>query len=178
MKIHAGCGKVFIPGFVHVDVVDYDHIDLRHSIDSLPMIPSESVELIFACHVLEHFHRRDASRVLKEWHRVLKPGGVLRVAVPDFHAVALAHVEDGVPLDRLMGLLFGRQDYLYNIHATVYDQPMLERALIAAGFSEPRLYDWRKTDHAHIDDYSQAYLPHLDRENGRLMSLNMEATKP
>ena len=45
------------------------------------------------------------------------------------------------------------------------------------GFAEMRRWDWRRTEHAAIDDYSQAYLPHLDRENGLLMSLNLEAVK-
>ena len=38
-------------------------------------------------------------------------------------------------------------------------------------------YDLRDTEHADIDDCSQAYLPHMDKENGVLMSLNVEATK-
>lgn len=175
MKLHLGCGKKIIEGWTHIDVVDYPHIAIRHSIDSLPMIADWSAETIYACHVLEHFHRRDVVRVLKEWHRVLQPGGILRVAVPDFHAIALAHVMDGVPLAQLIGLLFGRQDYLYNVHFNVFDQGELDLVLKAAGFSSPRLYDWRQTEHAHVDDYSQAYLPHLQRETGRLMSLNMEA---
>lgn len=37
MKIHLGCGKRYIPGFYHVDVVDYPHIDLLHEKDWLMM---------------------------------------------------------------------------------------------------------------------------------------------
>jgi len=59
----------------------------------------------------------------------------------------------------------------------VFDQPFLSSALVDAGFREVRRWDWRCTDHSHIDDYSQAYLPHLDREHGTLMSLNLEAVK-
>ena len=40
-----------------------------------------------------------------------------------------------------------------------------------------REWDWRKTDHSNIDDYSQAYLPHMNKENGLLVSLNIEAKK-
>jgi hypothetical protein len=53
----------------------------------------------------------------------------------------------------------------------------LTRLLEDAGFTEIRHWDWRCTEHAHIDDYSQAYLPHLDKDNGLLMSLNLEAVK-
>ena len=49
--------------------------------------------------------------------------------------------------------------------------------LKSLGFSEVKKYDWRKTSHSQFDDHSQAYLPHMDKENGDLMSLNIEAVK-
>jgi hypothetical protein len=36
---------------------------------------------------------------------------------------------------------------------------------------------WRETEHAHVDDFSQAYIPHMDKENGILISLNIECDK-
>ena len=45
------------------------------------------------------------------------------------------------------------------------------------GFQEVRRWDWRTTEHTQVDDYSQAHLPHLDKEHGTLMSLNLEAVK-
>lgn len=78
MKLHLGCGKRHIPGFVHIDAVEFPHVDHVAAIDNLSFIPDNSCTLIYNCHVLEHFKRRDALRVLKEWNRVLAPGGVLR----------------------------------------------------------------------------------------------------
>ena len=49
--------------------------------------------------------------------------------------------------------------------------------LVSAGFRNLRQYDWRETSHGDVDDFSQAYIPHLDKEHGRLISLNVEATK-
>ena len=175
MKLHLGCGKRRIPGFVHIDAVPYEHIDHVCAIDHLPFIPDESVSLVYACHVLEHFKRREVPRVLKEWHRVLHPEGTLRLAVPDFAAIADRYRETG-NLNELLGLLFGRQDYLYNIHYHVWDDTTLYAALKTAGFRHVRHWDWRETEHADIDDYSRAYLPHRD-ESGRLMSLNLEAIR-
>ena len=177
MRLHLGCGHRFIPGFTHVDAVPHPHVDLVHSVDVLPMVPDGAADLVYACHVLEHFHRREVSRVLGEWFRVLRPGGTLRLSVPDFDA--LAEVYDRTSdLNLIIGPLFGRGDYLYNIHHTVFDHVTLAAALAAAGFASPCRYDWRQTEHADVDDYSQAYLPHLDRDGGILISLNMEATKP
>ena len=176
MKIHLGCGKKYIPGWYHIDVVDLPHIDLIHEVSSLPMLLDCSVSLAYASHVLEHFCRMEVPKVLQEWHRILRPGGVLRLAVPDFAAVVDEYKAGGT-LQSLLGLLVGSQRGLYEFHHTIFDEATLTQLLINTGFTEICRYDWRATSHAWLDDYSQAYLPHLDRNNGRLMSLNIEAKK-
>ena len=178
MKLHLGCGKRHIPGFIHIDAIDYPHVDHVATIDNLSFIPDDSIQLIYNCHVLEHFKRREVPKVLTEWKRVLMPGGVLRIAVPDFAALCEVYQRYGNKIDLIVGALFGRQDYLYNIHYNVFDYPTLSRLLEEAGFDQVQRYDWRKTEHADIDDYSQAYIPHMDKENGLLISLNVECTKP
>ncbi len=50
MKLHLGCGRRHIPGFVHIDVVDHPHIDHQCSVDSLSFLADDSVELIYNCH--------------------------------------------------------------------------------------------------------------------------------
>lgn len=177
MKLHLGCGKRHLPGFVHIDAVDFPHVDHVATIDNLSFIADNSVELIYNCHVLEHFKRRDVPRVLREWRRVLKPGGVLRISVPDFASLCKVYQKYDGNLDLVVGALFGRQDYLYNIHYNVFDFATLSRFLTDAGFASVRPYDWRETEHAAIDDYAQAYIPHMDKEKGIQISLNVEATK-
>ena len=117
------------------------------------------------------------ARVLSEWLRVLKPGGRLRIAVPDFASLCEIYQREK-KLELVVGALFGRQDYLYNIHYNVFDFPTLSRMLEGVGFSDVNRYDWRKTEHADIDDYSQAYIPHMDKEHGIQVSLNIECVKP
>ena len=51
-------------------------------------------------------------------------------------------------------------------------------ALKQAGFINVRHYDWRNTEHAAVDDYSHAYIPHMDKEHGIQISLNVECDKP
>lgn len=177
MKLHLGCGKRFIPGFVHIDAVDYPHVDHVATIDNLSFIKTDSVDVIYNCHVLEHFKRRDVGRVLSEWQRVIKPGGTLRVSVPDFSMLCEVYQRHN-QLDVVIGALFGRQDYLYNIHYNVFDLASLGQALEEAGFINVRRYDWRQTEHSDIDDFSQAYIPHMDKDHGTLISLNVECNKP
>lgn len=175
-KLHLGCGKVFIPGFIHIDLLDYDHIDYKHSIDELPMFEDNSVDLIYACHVLEHFKRNEIETVLSEWFRVLKPGGTLRVSVPGFEEL-VAIYEKYKDLNLILGPLVGGQTYVYNFHYMVFDFAKLSQLLKGVGFESIERYDWRKTGHANIDDYSQAYVPHMDKEKGMPVSLNIEAIK-
>lgn len=177
MKLHLGCGPRYIPGYVHIDVVDHPHVDHVSSIDNLSFLQDGSVALIYNCHVLEHFKRRDLQRVLHEWFRVLAPGGVLRTSVPDFAAVCEVYARSR-NLELVIGPLFGRQDYLYNVHYNTFDFDTLKRAFEQAGFHQVRPYDWRATEHAGVDDYSQAYIPHMDKTHGVLISLNVECSRP
>jgi predicted SAM-dependent methyltransferase len=177
MKLHLGCGKRdFGEGWVNIDRADFPHVHY-HDITELPF-DNCSVEYIYASHVLEYFDQFEVIEVLKEWHRVLKPGGVLRVAVPDFTQVVTLYNQD-YPLNTFLGLLYGRmksgEDMIY--HRMVYDYTTLRNFLMNAGFHYILPYDWRDTEHAMHDDHSQAYLPHMDKDNGTLMSLNVECKK-
>jgi len=174
-KLHLGCGVKHIEGYYHVDALDYPHVDHVGPVDDLSFINDGTVEHIYACHLLEHFGRKEHMSVLREWRRVLKPGGTLRLAVPDYEACAKLYTEGKVDLPTILGLMMGGQRDQYDFHKMVFDEKSLTQYLIEAGFSEVYRWDWRKTDHFEMDDYSQAYLPHMDKENGVLVSLNLEA---
>ena len=174
--VHLGCGERYIPGFVHVDIRPLPHVDIVAPIDRLEAFQDGSVDLIYNCHVLEHVRRGEELRVLSEWYRVLKVGGVLRTSVPDFEAIVFWYQKTS-SLEDLVGLLYGRQNYQYNFHFQAFDFARLQRLLEAVGFKDVRRYDWRETPHRNYVDFSQAYLPHMDKEHGVLMSLNVEATK-
>jgi predicted SAM-dependent methyltransferase len=176
VQLHLGCGKRFLPGFLHIDREPYDHLDHHGDIKDLSMFPDGSVSLIYACHCFNYFDDDDARAALAEWRRVLRPGGVLRVAVPDFASITRYYVQSGDlrTVTRLVtGYYKGKDKVAY--HRAVYDEATLSALMRAAHFDHVRRYDWRTTSHARIDDYSQAYLPHMDKEKGVPMSLNLEA---
>ena len=175
-KLHLGCGSKFIQDYVHIDVVPYDHIDHVATVDNLTFIETNSVDVIYTCHVLEHFKRKQTEQVLAEWYRVLKPGGVLRLAVPDFEAICKVY-QKSKDINLVIGPLFGKQNYLYNIHYNIFDFNSLYKTLTDNGFTDIKRYDPFTTEHAHVDDYSMSYIPHMDFKNGTCISLNVEAKK-
>jgi len=176
IKLHLGCGKKCIPGFCHIDVRKFPHVDYVTSVDKLDMFKNDSVDLIYACHLLEHFKRNKTDKVLKEWYRVLKKGGILRLAVPDFEKLVKVY-QKTKDLKLILGPLVGRQDYPENTHYIVFDYSFLSETLKKVGFKKVYRYDWRETIHKDYDDLSQAYIPHMDKERGILISLNVEAKK-
>lgn len=178
MKLHLGCGPRYIPGFIHVDALSAPHVDIVGPVERLPM-DDASATLIYASHVLEHFGRFEYRAVLEEWFRVLKPGGTLRLSVPDFAACAEIYYESGLVdgLSGLVGLIVGGQRDNYDYHKMIFDEAFLRRELLDIGFRTVQRWDWRTTEHVGVDDYSQAYIPHMQKKSGRLMSLNIEAVK-
>ena len=183
IKAHLGCWHRFIPGFVHVDICDMPHIDHKSSINKLPFFFENSVSLIYCSHALEYFDRDEVREMLLEWNRVLKPGGRVRLSVPDFEALIKIYQSSG-DIKLVLGPLYGKMDIstedglrtLY--HKTVYDEKSLSELLTECGYVSPERWDWRLTEHAAVDDHSQAYYPHMQKSTGIQVSLNLQAYKP
>ncbi len=181
-KVHLGCWHREIPGFIHVDFCDMEHIDYKSGIDELPFFDDSTIDLIYCSHAFEYFDRNEAVAVLNEWFRVLKPNGILRLAVPDFSALVRIYKDTG-QLGSVLGPLYGMMRIdtpsgprnIY--HKTVYDEASLSDMLKLNGFHHIERWDWRFTEHAHIDDHSQAYFPHMQKDSGLLVSLNIQARK-
>jgi len=186
MQLNLGCGTKKLPGFVNIDIREEVNPDLIEDITKLESIKDESVDLIYACHVLEHINFWDVRKVLIRWYDILKPGGILRLSVPDMDAV-FAHYFYWKDLKALRGFLWGGGDHEYNIHYSGWDYETLKEKLEDVFFDNIQLWNWHDIPpHNYIDDYSQVYWPTKNcdyRKNyphveGKLMSLNIEGVKP
>ena len=170
VNLHLGCGKRKLPGWVSVDSRESTEPDVVADVRNLDAWQSGGVGQIYASHVLEHIPRPDLLATLREWRRVLKPGGKLRVSVPDFATLAALYHENGVSFWRIVGPLYGRQDYAGNTHYIGFDYEYLSWLLTEAGFYNVKKWapaSWLPDGY---DDYS------LARINGYLISLCVEAT--
>ena len=175
IQLHLGCGNVRLPNFINSDIIKTDAVDIVMDARYLTY-EENSVDLIYASHILDHFKRYEINAVLTEWNRVLKPCGVLRLSVSDFEKVALMY-RCGCGLERLWGSIVGGQKDMYDHHGCVFDYDTLKKYLIWNGFCDIHRYKWENTIHKDFDDFSQAYIPHMDKKHGVLMSLNVEAKK-
>ena len=186
IKLNLGCWtRDFGKDWVHIDGGDYPHIS-SHDIVNLPF-EDNSVDLIYASHVFEYFDRQEGLDVLNKWYSKLKKGGILRIAVPDFGAMAKLYVTQNVPLDKFLGPIFGKmqmgEQTIY--HKTTYDFKSLSSLLTQVGFENVKTYDWKNTEHSNFDDHSKSYYPHdpeaiasgVFTDKHTSMSLNLEATK-
>ena len=143
----------------------------------MSIFDDNSVDTIYACHVLDHLSRKnELDKALSEWHRVLKERGLIRIAVSDFEKVVKMY-NSGMDLEELWGHIVGGHKSPADTHGCVFDFAVLKRYLEKHGFKKVRRYDWKETIHKNYDDLSQAYIPHMDKEKGILMSLNIEAEK-
>jgi predicted SAM-dependent methyltransferase len=179
IKLHLGCGwRNFGKDWIHIDDGDYSHLDIKCDVSKLDL-PDNYADLIYASHVIAYFDRTEIIDVLKEWYRVLKPGGTLRIGTPDFEAMSRLYSKGDIKLEQILGPMYGKMpmDKITIYHKTVYDFNSLSELAYNCGFTDIKIYKWEDTEHSKHDDHSQAYIPHMDKENGTLISLNVEITK-
>jgi len=92
LYVNLGCGGRARKGWLNIDAVETAPGVVVQDLARPLEIASNSADFIYTSHVLEHFSRSVAHYFLAECYRVLKPGGVLRVVVPDLAALAKAYL--------------------------------------------------------------------------------------
>ena len=113
-------------------------------------LPDGSLEVVYSSHVLEHLDSSEAERFLAEVYRVLRPGGIIRLALPDLRRRAEKYMADG-DADEFMGSLNMREDSVHSLrtklrllivgdreHRWMYDSRSLIRLLQKSRFVDAR----------------------------------------
>ena len=120
-------------------VTGYLSVDRKEGQEVYPLsYDDESVDEIRASHVLEHFSHTQASDVLNHLVSKLKPGGRLRVAVPDFEYIAREYLA-GSPIN-VQGYLMGGHTDINDYHGTAFDSDVVTELFLNAGLE--RLHRW------------------------------------
>ncbi len=90
VRLNLGCGDKILPGYVNVDIApvrEGKSPDVLSDLRQLPFADGHADEVL-SVHVIEHFYHWEAVEVLKEWVRVLKPGGTLILECPNLLTAA------------------------------------------------------------------------------------------
>jgi len=95
-------------------------------------VPDETFDIVYSSHTLEHFSYLSIQTVLKEWLRVLKVGGELRLVVPNLKHVGIRLAKDELRITD-MWVLYGEQDYPKNFHAAGFTPKMLQALAESVG---------------------------------------------
>jgi predicted SAM-dependent methyltransferase len=169
-KLHIG-GKTPHPEWKILDVARREHTDYIGSCVDLSQFIDGTIREIYASHVLEHLgYSSELPRALQEFHRVLAPGGTLRVSVPDLATLCTLFGDRSLgPAERLhvMRMMFGGQVDDTDFHRVGLDEDLLGAFLENAGFVDIT----RVEGFGLFDDASTLAFA------GRPISLNMTARK-
>ena len=180
--LHAGCGPQIAAGFVNLDYRWVPGVDVVWDLTRPLPFPAGRFQAIFTEHCLEHFDETDLPSILLEFHRVLRPGGRIRIVVPSLeihtrryltaHDAAAGSAEPARDINRVF---YSGHDWMKRSqwnndgHHFLHDDASLGSCLATAGFKEIR-----------ATAFGQGADPRLliDRPDRAWESLYLEATKP
>jgi predicted SAM-dependent methyltransferase len=158
LKIHLGCGTVYLPGYVNIDYPpdqqtsqhfpgDGQHPDQYADITTLHY-KGGSIEEVRLHHVFEHFDRATALRLLVEWYDWLCDGGKLTIETPDFDRCIKAYLFGNAKTrGKALRHLFGSHDAHWAVHYDGWYQAKFKKYLSALGFRNLKFSftKWRGT---------------------------------
>ncbi len=147
-----------------------------HDLKKRLPFPDNTFSAIYASHVLEHLYRSQAQQLLDECRRVLKPGGVARIVVPDLHSLVEDYLTcrrdgDKAAADTLnerlafrspappSGNIFTRSYAIwkdFHSHKWMYDSDSLTHYLEAAGFREVSRKEFLRSEICGIEEVEEA----------------------
>lgn len=206
-RVNLGCGPNAPAGWLNVDgswnawLTEHRHLrgalgkmgfsvnrgsqwkvqPLVHDLKKPLPLPTNTFYAIYASHVLEHLYRVEAQRLLQECRRVLRPGGLIRLVVPDLHSMVIEYLNNkdagNSPIshdpsagDRLNERLGFRSaappngNFVYRFYATwkdfhshkwMYDSASLARCLELAGFQGVASKGFRESNIPGIEEVEE-----------------------
>lgn len=92
--LNLGCGGRYHKDWINIDFKSNNEDVIEHNLLKGIPLNNQNVDVVYHSHVLEHFSQKEGKLFMKECYRVLKPNGILRVAVPDLEAIAKEYLKN------------------------------------------------------------------------------------
>jgi predicted SAM-dependent methyltransferase len=177
--LNAGCGTSVPPEFVNVDYHWCPGVDLCWDLRRPLPLRAASFDGIYSEHCLEHIAYDDAVALLKQFKRLLRPGGIVRLVVPDAELYLKLYArsqagekvsfpyEPNPPPPHFTALQAVNRIFRNHGHQFAYDEKTLAESLLQAGFRDPRRRSYMSGDEPKLL---------IDSEWRAVESLYMEAT--
>ncbi|MGB5438333.1 MAG: methyltransferase domain-containing protein [Gammaproteobacteria bacterium] len=171
-KLHIG-GTHASEGWEVLNANAASYVDHCCDAKNLPGFPDHTFSEIYASHVVEHLDYKDElSSTLKEWNRILVPGGIIYISVPDMDILAqLFLARDQLDMQEryfVMQMMFGGHLDKYDYHVVGLNHEFLNYFLSDAGY-----VNIRRVDNFGIFNDTSTTL-----YKGTAISLNLIAEKP
>jgi predicted SAM-dependent methyltransferase len=155
-RLNWGCGDWTTAGWINADIKKGDGVDLVGDIrEGLPL-DSDSIDYAVSIHSLPEIPYTELIRTLVELRRVLKPGGVLRLALPDLDkGIEAYHRRDAsyfkVPDEDAtsVGAKFITQMVWYGYSRSLFTHEFIEEQLLRAGFTSVQHCAFKQTASPH-----------------------------
>lgn len=166
LAYHLSGAKAYYPADYYVSTLR-DHTFVYHNLEYGIPLEGDTADFVYTSHFLEHLDRSVGRTLLSECLRVLKPGGVLRVVVPDLE-VAWEMYRHGDKERMIHDFFFAEEVSGFGNHRYAYDFEMLSGVLDSLGFTD-----------VEQKRYREGATPDLELlDNREDYSLFVEAVKP
>ena len=138
MKLHIG-GKQIKDGWKILNIQKNDGVDFVGSISDLSQFDDNSIEEIYASHVVEHVDQKNIKKTLEGIYRVLKNDGKFYISVPDLDVLCRIFIDNKAPAKvkfHVMRMMFGGQTDEFDYHYFGWNYEFLNSYLIETGFKK------------------------------------------
>jgi predicted SAM-dependent methyltransferase len=163
IKLNIGCGTDYKKGWLNIDNNSDNNIkklDLNWDLRNKLPFDDNSVDFIYSEHFFEHLTPEEAHKTIKDLMELLKPGGVMRMAMPDLEVIINTYLN--VPLDKDPVIKAHKMDFIktraewINMsfhwwgHKWIYDWEELQRRLKEVGYSKVKRCKINESEHPEL----------------------------